>query len=359
MTLTVVSVAYPFAPVTADPVGGAEQVLAQLDRALVAAGHRSVVVAVEGSVTAGELVTIPATAGEIDDQQRAANYTRLRAVLDSLLTARRVDLVHLHGIDFIEYMPTRAVPVLVTLHLPLDWYRAGALAGGRDATWFNPVSAEQAAIAADESKHDCPGAIRPRRPPAVKLLPPIENGIDTDAYTFAAAKQDYALILGRVAPEKGFHDALDAAKLAGVPLRAAGAVFPYAAHRRYFDEQLAPRFDGARRWLGPVYGAAKRRLLAEARCVLIPSTARETSSLVAMEALASGTPVIAYRSGALPGIVDDGITGFLVDDVATMAAAIERVDAIDPAVCRQVAGARFPLRRTTDAYLALYRRLAA
>ena len=78
-----------------------------------------------------------------------------------------------------------------------------------------------------------------------------------------------------------------------------------------------------------------------------------------MEALASGTPVIAYRSGALPSIVEDGRTGFIVDDVPGMAAAIGRIGTIDPAVCRRVAVERFPLRRTTDAYIDLYRRIAA
>jgi glycosyltransferase involved in cell wall biosynthesis len=78
-----------------------------------------------------------------------------------------------------------------------------------------------------------------------------------------------------------------------------------------------------------------------------------------MEALASGTPVIAYRSGALPEIVEEGVTGFLVDDVAGMADAIGRIDAIDPAACRRAAEERFSLRRTTAAYLDLYRRLAA
>lgn len=358
MTLTVVSVAYPFAPVTADPAGGAEQVLAQLDRALVAGGHRSIVVAPEGSVTAGELVTFPAAAGEIDDAQRTTTYAQLTAVLGEVLRGNEVDLVHLHGIDFAAYLPAPGMPVLVTLHLPLDWYPAGALTPERENTWLNPVSSDQAAGAQ-------PFQLEPSFPRGngmlskLQLLPPIPNGIDTDAYTPVATARDYALILGRVAPEKGFHDAIDAAKFAGVPLLAAGAVFTYAAHQRYFEKQLMPRFDATRCWLGPVHGAAKRRLLAQARCVLIPSSARETSSLVAMEALASGTPVIAYRSGALPGIIDDGITGFIVDDVASMAAAIRRIGTIDRALCRTVACERFPLRCTTDAYLDLYHRLAA
>jgi glycosyltransferase involved in cell wall biosynthesis len=193
----------------------------------------------------------------------------------------------------------------------------------------------------------------------VALLPPVPNGVDTDLYQPAAAKQDYALVLGRVAPEKGFHHALDAAIRADVPLIAAGTLFPYPAHQRYFEEQVRPRLDDRRRWHGPAFGAAKRRLLAEARCLLVPSTAPETSSLVAMEALASGTPVIAFRSGALPTIVEHGVTGFIVDDADQMANAIGRVDAIDPAACHRAACARFALSDTIARYFDLYRRLTA
>ena len=109
-----------------------------------------------------------------------------------------------------------------------------------------------------------------------------------------------------------------------------------------------------RRFVGPVARNGKRALLAKARAVLVPSRCAETSSLVAMEALASGAPVIAYRSGALPEIVDDGITGFLVDDVEGLASAIANVRHIDRARCRMAAEERFDARRMTSQYLALY-----
>jgi glycosyltransferase involved in cell wall biosynthesis len=336
--LTVVSVAYPFAPVSADAAGGAEQVLAQLDRALVAAGHRSIVVAQAGSVVAGELVAVPAPAGEIDDDARKAAHGHVRAAIATV--AGRADVVHLHGLDFDRYLPPPGPPCLVTLHMPLDWYAAGAL---RSDLSLQPVSADQAR----------------RAPEGVTLLDPIANGVDVEHYRPSPTRGDYALVLGRVAREKGFHDAIDAARMAGVPLRAAGAVFPYAEHRRYFDEEVAPRLDGERRWVGAVAGEAKRDLIAGAKCMLIPSTAPETSSLVTMEALACGVPVIAYRSGALPEIVEDGVTGLIVDDVAGMADAIGRVGAIDPAACRRAAVERFAVARTTAAYLDLYHRLAA
>ncbi len=147
---------------------------------------------------------------------------------------------------------------------------------------------------------------------------------------------------------------MDAAQMAGVPVLLAGETFPYEAHLRYLREEIEPRLGEAARLLGPVTGTKKTRLLARARCLLLPTLAPETSSLVAIEAMAVGTPVVAYRSGAIPDVVEDGRTGFLVDDVAGMAAAIRRTAEIDPAMCRSVVASRFPLSRMVEGYLALY-----
>jgi glycosyltransferase involved in cell wall biosynthesis len=167
------------------------------------------------------------------------------------------------------------------------------------------------------------------------------------------------MMLGRICPEKGFHIALDAAVRARIPALLAGDVFRYEAHERYFRDEIVPRLDGLRRFIGPVGLARKRRLLAAARCLLVPSLAPETSSLVAMEALACGTPVIAFPSGALPDIVEHEKTGFLVHDAREMAHAIEAAGRLDPEVCRRTARARFALDTMTRRYVALYKQLVA
>ncbi len=136
-------------------------------------------------------------------------------------------------------------------------------------------------------------------------------------------------------------------------------MFPYPAHQDYFETRVRPLLDRARRFLGPVGFARKRRLLAAARCVLVPSLAPETSSLVAMEAAAAGTPVIAFRAGALPEIVEHGRTGFLVDSAREMAEAVRRAGEIDPETCRAVARTRFDRDTMVARYFAVYRRLAA
>jgi glycosyltransferase involved in cell wall biosynthesis len=342
MNLSVLNVAYPFAPVTADPVGGAEQVLSMLDRAVIAAGGRSVVLAAEGSSPAGELEPIAQPEGAIDAAGREAVHAALRVQLDAAIDRVRPDVVHLHGIDFSHYLPADGPPALVTLHLPLDWYPASALAPLRSRTWLTPVSRDQAR----------------RRPTGARLTRPIENGVCLEAFT-PRRKHDYAVALGRICPEKGFHHALDAARAADMPLLLAGSVFPYTDHIRYFEREIRPRLDRRRRWIGPVSGRAKRRLLGSARCLIAPSLAPETSSLVAREALAAGAPVVALRSGALVDVVEPGRTGILVEAPEALPEALVAAASLDPRECRRAAERRFSDRTMIASYLAVYATLAA
>ena len=369
--MTVLTIAYPFAQVSPDAVGGAEQVASHLDRALVAAGHRSIVVAAEGSMVAGTLVPTPAVGGEITDDARRRTWAAHRANVVRVLDAEAVDVVHLHGIDFHAYLPPAGVPALVTLHLPPAWYPPAVWSIDRPGTHLHCVSAAQRAAC----------------PPGVALLPTIENGVPVDALRFRCTKRSFAVALGRVCPEKNFHVALDAGTRAGVPVLLGGQVFPHADHRRYFDEVLQPRlahplFSGRpaaaplgrseacpagataerhvarHRFLGPVALPRKRRLLSAARCLLSASVAPETSSLVAMEALACGTPVVAFPSGALPDIVDHGVTGLLVADERQMADAVHAAAKLDRDACRDAARRRFSVERMAARYLALYRAVA-
>ncbi len=342
MTLTTLSVAYPLAPVGPDAVGGAEQILTMLDRALVRAGHRSIVVACDGSRCAGTLVPLPHHAGPLDRSAVMAAHQGCRAAIRSALQRWPVDLVHMHGHDFSAYLPPPAVPVLATLHLPLDHYPPEALRPGRPGTFLNCVSAAQHA-----GCDRCP-----------QLLDPIENGVAVEDYNGRHAKRGFTLLLSRICPEKGVHIAIDAAKRAGVPLLVAGEVFPYPAHQAYFVEEVQPRLDFARRFLGPVGFRRKRRLLAAARCLLVPSLVAETSSLVAREALAAGTPVVAFPAGALVDTVDHGRTGYLVQDAQQMAEAIIACAAIEAEHCRITARERFSADKMIAQYLAVYAALA-
>ncbi|HYE52795.1 MAG TPA: glycosyltransferase [Azospirillaceae bacterium] len=343
MALTVLGVAYPLAPVGQGAVGGAEQVLSHMDRALVAAGHRSLVVACEGSEVAGTLLPVPLPRGELDEAAKRAAQARHAAAIADALDRFPVDVVHLHGIDFMAYLPPPGVPVLATLHLPPAWYPEETWRIARPDTWLNPVSDSQ----------------RRRCPPVPNLLAAVPNGVPVDRLDWRGRKAGFAAALGRVCPEKGFEHAVEAAERAEVPLLLAGRVYPYRAHLDYFDRVLRPRLSRRVRFLGPLGFTPKRRLMGMARAVLIPSLCEETSSLTAMEAAACGTPVVAFRHGALPEVVEHGLTGFVVDDAAAMADAIHAAAALDPDACRARARARFSLDSMAARYLELYGTLAA
>jgi glycosyltransferase involved in cell wall biosynthesis len=343
MPLTVLNIGYALAPVGPDATGGAEQVLSALDHAVVAAGYRSIVVAPDGSQTAGTLVTTASLPAPITEEARHFMQRRQREAIAEALARWPSDVVHAHGLDFAEHLPEAGIPTLVTLHLPAEFYPAGAISAARPRTWFNCVSAAQ----------------QRTFPPLPTMLPPIPGGVPVERLQARQAKRNFVLALGRICPEKGFHLALDAAELASVPLLIAGQVFPYPFHHRYFDKQIRPRLGPVARFLGPVGFDRKRRLLSAARCLLVPSLVAETGSLVAMEALACGTPVVAFPAGALAEIVEPGVTGFLVKDTQEMAEAIAAAGTIDPERCRDAARARFSLDRMLEQYLAVYERLAA
>ncbi|MEA2599823.1 MAG: hypothetical protein QOF89_815 [Acidobacteriota bacterium] len=340
VALTLLSVAFPFAPVGPDAIGGAEQVLTAVEEAAVRAGHRSLVIACEGSVCRGTLIPTPRWELSGESVYKPAHEHHRRTIAEAL-RQWPVDLIHLHGLDFAAYLPPPGPPVLATLHLSPRLYPREALFPSRPDTWLHAVS--------DSQHRDCP--------PGAPLLEPIPNGVDLQRLHPGAPKEGFALALGRICPEKGFHLALDAAKAAGVPLLIGGEVFPYPAHQRYFHEEIEPRLDRLRRFLGPVGLERKRHLLAAACCVMVPSQIAEACPLVALEALACGTPVVASPLGALPEIVDPGRTGFLVSTVPEMAEALRRVESLDPAECRREAERRFSADVMTARYLDLYSRL--
>jgi glycosyltransferase involved in cell wall biosynthesis len=341
--LTVLTVAYPLAPVGPDAVGGAEQIITVLDRAIAESGHRSLVIACAGSRAAGTLIALNHGTGPYDPEAIARAQQRTGRAIIAALERWPVDVVHMHGFDFDTCIPPPGVPVLATLHCPRDWYSRWALDTARPGTFLNAVSQHQHAALL----------------PNARLIEPIENGVDVESFAQNHRRRRFALMLTRVAPEKGIHIALEASRRAGMPLLIAGSVFPYPDHQRYFASQVVPRLDGERRYLGPAGYGGKRRLLASAACLLIASQVPETSSLVAREAMASGTPVVALRTGALTDTVEHGRTGFLVDNEEEMAQAMHAVPALDAEACRDCARRRFDARLMTSRYLSAYHRIAA
>ena len=347
--LRILYVAYPLLPVSEASAGGAEQMLRVTEGQMAQRGHCTVIAACDDSQPAGELLATGPAAQQPDrlpQRDREHNSRILQFLARRQRTQRRFHLVHDMSGTFWPQAAVLSVPVLATLHLPRSFYPPDTLESIPANVFFNCVSESQA-----RSFSGIP-----------RLLGVVRNGIELQRFTPAAGRKDHLLWLGRFCQEKGAHLAIQAARMAGLPLVLAGQVYPFSYHRQYFEREIAPHLkDGLPRvrLAEAPTPAQKIRLLGHARAVLVPSLADETSSLVAMEAAACGTPVIAFRRGALPEVVRHGVTGFLVNSVEEMAKAVAQVEKISPADCRRHAEQNFSAARMAGEYERLYRQVLA
>ena len=192
-------------------------------------------------------------------------------------------------------------------------------------------------------------------PPGMDWAGRAYNAIAVEQWPFTPEKDDYLLAFGRVCEAKGFHHSIEAAKRLDRKLIMAGVL--QEPYREYFEEKVAPHIDGDQIvYEGEVSDERKRELFAHAHAFLFPITWPEPFGLVMIEAMACGTPVVALRQGSVPEVVDDGVTGFVVDEFEEFVAAVGRVGEIDPAVCRRTVEQRFTVERMVTDYEAIYRR---
>jgi len=345
-------VAYPLLQVSEESAGGAEQILWTLEREMARGGTHTTVAASAGSRVRGEVFPTGEPCTQPDDYERRRIEHEDRVVEFVRRQAREgkaFDLVHDMSGSFWKRAAEIDAPVLATLHLPRSFYPAGSFDDVPANVSFNCVSKSQARSFPDL---DALAAVVP-------------NGIALDS--FCQANTDEInnhgrvglLWLGRICQEKAPHLALDIAREARFPSTIAGQIYPFSYHQQYFEREVVPRLrtlSNAKFVAAPPV-ELKLRLLREARALLITSLAEETSSLVAMEAAASGTPVIAFRRGALPEVVREGVTGFLVEDADQAVLALQKVSGISRNACMQHAQKNFSAVKMAGKYSELYERL--
>ena len=194
--------------------------------------------------------------------------------------------------------------------------------------------------------------------PHANWVATIHHGLDLAGAPFGGTPADYLAFIGRIAPEKGVADAIALARATGLPLRVGAKVYDQR-ERDLFAEVVAPAIDeGVVEFLGEVGPRERDELFAGALATLMLGAWPEPFGLVAIESMATGTPVIARRAGALPEIIDHGRSGFLVDDLQEAVLAVERAGAVDRRRVRQSALGRFSVERMLDGYERVYRELA-
>jgi len=336
--LSILYISYPLLAISEASAGGAEQMLLTLEQEMATRGHRTTVAACAGSKISGRLLATGDAAGSPDafETREREHSERILAYLHQ--HPNEFDLIHDESGSFFRHADQCPAPVLATLHLPRSFYREEWFCDSPANLLFNCVSQSQARTLSD----------------LPNVISVIQNGIDVDRFTLGREKHNYLLWMGRICEEKAPHRAIAAARKAGMLLVIAGQVYPFSYHRQYFEREIRPMLGHKVAFLESPPIDQKIELLRRSRALLLTSTADETSSLVAMEAMACGTPVIAVRRGAFPEIIVDGETGFVVDDIEEVAVAASRVHEIDPATCRRRAEKEFSAKRMAREYEKLY-----
>ncbi len=319
--LRIAMLAPPWISTPSAGYGGVESVVSTLTEALVQRGHDVTLFSAPGSVSAATVVSL-LDATHPDEIQRALyevdHVAQAFDRIDLAALTERFDVIHDHcGFTGLAMANRMATPLVHTLHGPFTPSTAAFYARHGHKGTLVGISRAQLASA----------------PRGLTPVGPIPNPIDLQAWTLQERKGDYLLWVGRMTPEKGPQRAIAAAQAVDVPLVLAGVIQP--GQQEFFDAEVAPHIDGDRvRFIGEVGGSAKRALFAKARGLLMPIRWDEPFGMVVVEALACGTPVIAFPEGAVRELIVDAKTGFLVKDTRAMADAIGQLSRISARDCR-------------------------
>jgi glycosyltransferase involved in cell wall biosynthesis len=333
-------IAPPWVPVPPPGYGGTESVIDRLARGLVRAGHDVLLAA-----AANSSCPVPRVGGTAEAADHAPvcgdAATELRHVITGYDAMTDVDVVHDHTTVGPHYRrPARPTPVVTTNHGPFDAALTPLYRALRDVSVI-AISHHQASTAA-----------------GVPLAGVIHHGIDVATVPEGHGKGGYASFLGRMCPEKGPRQAALIARAAGVPLRMA-AKLREPAERDYFEAAVKPLLCSDVEYVGELGPAEKLDLVGASFALLNPLQWPEPFGLVMIEALATGTPVVATPAGSAPEIVDDGVTGHLRTGRARLASALLDAAGLDRRECRAAAVRRFDTERMVSAHVRVYTDLLA
>ena len=342
-SLRIAVLAPPWIPIPPHGYGGIEHVVDLLCSQLVANGHEVTLFAAPGSRSVAHVESfdgvphpdrIGASVHESDHVASVWAYVERSAVL-----GRAFDVLHDHsGFTALAMADRIDVPVVQTIHGPFDDVSSRFYRRHGHKAALVALSRAQAASA----------------PPGVRIDAVVPNPVAVDRWPLVTRKDEYLLWMGRMDPVKGAHRAIAVARAAGRRLVLAGPVQP--GQERYFKSQIEPQLDGATvRYAGIVSGATRQNLFANAAALLMPIRWPEPFGMVMVEALACGTPVIAFREGAAVEIVVEGENGWLVSDEEEMAEAVTRLSSLDPLRCRASVATRYRAASAAAGYEQVFR----
>jgi glycosyltransferase involved in cell wall biosynthesis len=331
-------IAPPWVPVPPPAYGGTESVVDRLARGLVRSGHEVLLAAAANSSCPVPRVGGTDVAAEVAPVC-ADMVTELRHVITGYAAMTDVDLVHDHTLTGPLCCSAPAgQPVVTTAHGPFD-PALGPVYRAMRGVAILAISHHQAATA-----------------DGIPLAGVIHHGLDVNAVPQGRGTGGYASFLGRMSPEKGPREAALIARAAGVPLRMA-AKLREPAEREYFDAEVKPLLCSDVEFLGELGCADKLELVGGSFALVNPMQWPEPFGLVMIEALATGTPVVATPVGSAPELVDDGVTGYLRTGLPQLAAALMDASQLDRGRCRAVAVSRFSSERMVAEHVRVYEEL--
>jgi glycosyltransferase involved in cell wall biosynthesis len=308
-----------------------------LTEGLVARGHDVTLFAAGDSETAARLFSV-IPRGWSEDTGINPKVAECLHISEVFERASEFDVIH-NSFDFLPltYSGLISTPVITTIH-------------GFSSPDIMPVYAKYNHSTSFVAISDAD------RSPALDYVATIHHGIDVGAFTFNPAPGSYLAFFGRIHPDKGVVAAIEVAQEAGIPLRIAGIIHDEA----YFEREVAPRLDGERvQFVGPVQAEDRSSFLGGAMALLHLIDFDEPFGLSVVEAMACGTPVIAFDRGSMSEIIDEGATGSVVTDVESAADAVMKIGRFDRATVRALAVQRFSSDRMVDEYVSAYRRAIA
>jgi len=321
--------------------GGTERVVSWLTEELMRQGHDVTLFASGDSVTRARLVSVWDRALRLDE--RAPEGTSLHVLMleEVCKREREFDVIHFH-IDAVQLPLVRRldVPCVMTMHGRLD------IAGL--APLYREFS-DLAFVAISDSQR---GQL-----PEANWVATIHHGLPPDLISPRYEPGAYLAFLGRISPEKRVDRAIEISRRSGIPLKIAAKVD--RVDREYFEDEIEPLIDGELvEYLGEMDDAGKAAFLRDALALLFPIDWPEPFGLVMIEAMAAGTPTVAFRRGSVAEVIDEGVTGCLVDTVDEAVRCLERVPVWDRRRCREIFEQRFTAERMAKDYCRVYERLA-
>jgi glycosyltransferase involved in cell wall biosynthesis len=319
--------------------GGTERVVSYLTEELVNQGHHVTLFASGDSTTQARLIPASEKGLRLNEQVSDPLAHHFVLLEEVLARAEDFDIIHFH-IDYLHFPFSRRQNTahVTTLHGRLDL---------PDLIPLHKTFSEIPLVSISNAQ---------RLPLSwVNWQGTVYHGLPMELYQPHTEPGDYLLFLGRISVEKRFDRAVEIAKRAGMRLKFAAKIED--ANRQYFEETIKSTDDRMVECVGEVGDAGKQELLANAYALLFPIDWPEPFGLVMIEAMACGTPVIAYRWGSVPEIIDDGVTGFIVDDLEAAVEAVPKVRDLDRSLCRRRFEERFSATRMAQDYLTIYQRL--